>query len=193
MLITLSFLASFFLSRLACFLTKTPTLTIRKIIILWEISVILLIYLFHHLFPLPESIYLLSLWLVSFTLSLTDYLSLMVEPFILYPFALITFIFFVSYQPFNLVHFILPCGIYIFFCCLDMFMSDSIGGGDIKLLMIYGFFLSFQQILYLILISSISGLLFILLVHITTGKRVDKLPFVPFLTLGLILATLWIN
>ncbi len=62
-----------------------------------------------------------------------------------------------------------------------------IGGGDLKLLLSWSLVLSPIQFIWLLFYASSSALLWILLWKMITRKTHHKIPFVPFLTIGLFL------
>ena len=136
------------------------------------------------------TIYLFLLLIMSLTLSLTDILYMIVEPKILYFFSFIAYLFFHLNHSFSVHSLSTPVFIFLFFLILTQFMPDSIGGGDIKLLISWAFFLNLIQCLEIILIASFLGIIFILFYQFIFSKTIRKLPFVPFLTFGLMVVTL---
>ncbi len=159
---------------------------------LFEIITGLLFLLFYHHFSFSlETLYILFLWLMAITLSLTDYLYYLVDPKILYFFSIITSCFYYATHQLSLDVFFSPFFIVIVFLILTICMPNSIGGGDIKLLIAWSFFLSLTNILWLILIASLLGIIFIFFTKLTTNKKIEKIPFVPFLSIALILVTIY--
>lgn len=144
-----------------------------------------------HFLVLPRDSYLLLLWLMSLLLSVTDLLYLTVEPKILYPFSLFAFLSYQQTFPFSVNKLLLPMSLILFFFCLTYFYPQTIGGGDIKLLIIYAYFISFEQLLYLLLLASATGIIFLLLINSIYTQPLRKLPFVPFLTFSLIIISLF--
>lgn len=138
-----------------------------------------------------DTLYLLILWITGLTLSLTDYLYLLVEPNILYSGSLTALLFFYFNHAFSVHSLSTPLIILSFFYLLTLLLPNSIGGGDIKLLVIWGIFFPLVVCLKIILIASLSGIIFILLYQILFNKKIQRLPFVPFLTFGLIIITLF--
>jgi hypothetical protein len=59
------------------------------------------------------------------------------------------------------------------------------------LLIIYAYFISFEQLLYLLLLASATGIIFLLLINSIYAQPLRKLPFVPFLTFSLIITSLF--
>lgn len=145
-----------------------------------------------HFLVLQRDTYLLLLWLMSLLLSITDLIYLTVEPKILYPFSLFTFLSYQQVYPFSVNKLLLPMGLIFFFFCLSYFYPHSIGGGDIKLLIIYAYFISFKQLVYLLLLSSATGIIFLLLINSLYTQPLIKLPFVPFLTFSLIITSIFL-
>lgn len=140
---------------------------------------------------IPDYTYLFVLWLMSLSLSLTDYLYQIVEPCILYPFSLITFISYCSIHSLTIFNLSQSFLFFLVFYILDSLLPNSIGGGDIKLLIIYAFFLPFLNLLYLILIASFLGIFFLLFTKKILKKDIIQLPFVPFLTLSFLLISFY--
>ncbi|MDT2815615.1 prepilin peptidase [Vagococcus carniphilus] len=160
----------------------------------FEIITAFIFLLFYEHFSFTiDTIYLLILWLMALTLSLTDLFYYLVEPKILYPFSLLagSFYFFTHSLQLNLL--IAPIFLSLIFLLLTIIVPNSIGGGDIKLLIIWSFFLSSHQVLWLIFIASLLGILFIILMNVIARKQINKLPFVPFLSIGLVVVTLFIK
>lgn len=147
-------------------------------------------FVYNFLFFSKDS-YLLLLWLMSLLLSITDLLYLTVEPKILYPFSLLAFLSYQQFQPISVNKLLLPLGVVLFFFCLTYFYPQTIGGGDIKLLIIYAYFISFEQLLHLLLLASSMGVVFLLLFNTFSTQPLRKLPFVPFLTFSLIITSLF--
>ena len=189
MIISITIFMSMYLKKMV--VTASKDATDKKIMNgFFEFIFLLTTLLFLIHFSLSEDSYLLVLWLMSLTLSLNDYLYYLVEPTILYSLSLLSlFLFTVNYK----IYFSLllsPFFLIIFFYLFSLLLPNRIGGGDIKLLAIYAFFISFQEMLYLILIASSLGILFILTFNCLTKQTLKKLPFVPFLTIALIIVTI---
>ncbi|MEG0255197.1 prepilin peptidase [Vagococcus sp.] len=147
--------------------------------------------IFYTHFPISWNyFYLLLLWLMGLTLSLTDYLYYLVEPKIMYSLSCFALISFFITHGFSLHYFISTAFILILFLLLSLYLPKSIGGGDIKLLLIWSIFLSILDLLWLLLIASLTGIIFIVLTRLLFKKKLIKLPFVPFLTFALFLVTL---
>lgn len=131
------------------------------------------------------------LLLMSLTLSLTDILYWQVDPTLLSLFSSLSLLLSLYYNGFNWLNLLGPLVIFLLFFILDIFLKNAIGGGDIKLLLVYAYFLPLIDLTQLIFFASLSGILFILFYSRFTHKQLTKIPFVPFLTLGLFL-TLYI-
>ena len=70
--------------------------------------------------------------------------------------------------------------------------KEGMGYGDFKLLAALGAWVGWQQLLPVILISSIAGTLSVLLVmSFNGGKKVGAIPFGPFLAIGGWITLLW--
>lgn len=130
------------------------------------------------------SLYCLCFLLIAVTLSLTDIFYLIVEPKIFYPLSILLCI----------VHIYLALPIYLFTSIIIFFslhglnsiLPDSMGGGDILLLTVWGALLGSDSLIFLLFIASSSGLLFLLVSRYILKKKIRQLPFVPFLSIGLI-------
>lgn len=135
----------------------------------------------------PDYLIFYLLLLMSLTLSLTDILYWLVEPKLLYLFTTITLLVSLYYIGFQWLNLISPLIVLFFFSILDTILTNSIGGGDIKLLLVYAYFLSPIHLTFLIFSASFLGILFIIISPLFTHKKVSKIPFVPFLTVGFFL------
>ncbi|MBO0421361.1 prepilin peptidase [Enterococcus plantarum] len=130
-------------------------------------------------------LYSLSFLFTAVILSLTDIFYLIVEPKIFYPLSILLCI----------GHFYLALPIYfftsgiIFFSLhgLNYILPDSIGGGDILLLTVWGALLGGNSLVLILFIASSSGLLFLFIYQYILKKKMEQLPFVPFLSIGLFL------
>ena len=134
---------------------------------------------FKSVYPL----YSLCFLFTAVTLSLTDVFYLIVEPKIFFPFSILLCI--------GHIYLALPIylftGTIIFFSlhALNYILSDSVGGGDILLLTLWGALLGTESLILLLFIASSSGLLFLLVARYILKKEIRQLPFVPFLSIGL--------
>lgn len=139
-------------------------------------------------FQKTQPLYLFSILAMAFLLSLTDILYLIVEPRLFYPLAIVLCI----------EHVILGLPIY-FFSCFIVFLSliilnyllpNSVGGGDILLLALWGALLGRDALMLLLFIASSSGLCFFLFYRLVLKRELQQLPFVPFLSFGLLFVLL---
>ena len=74
----------------------------------------------------------------------------------------------------------------ILFFCLFYFVSKftkGLGSGDIKLIFIIAFFEGFFKTILCLLIASMCGILFSVVIHLK-NRDISKIPFAPFITLG---------
>lgn len=134
--------------------------------------------------------FLLTLMLI--TLSLTDYLYGIVDLKIFYFFALLITILFFRYSTFDLMLFLPPLWITLFFSIYCSFYPHKIGGGDIRLLIFLALILGFTQTMWITLLASSSALIFSGLLLVFTHKINQSLPFVPFLTFGFVCTWLYL-
>lgn len=153
-------------------------------------SLLILLFYVHFSFKLSTS-YLLIMWITSFTLSIIDSFTLLVATPFLYLSTVLTGILYFCYHPLTYQQFLLPAFLLCFFYLLDYFLPKSFGGGDVKILLTWSIFLTYQDMMWLLFISSLLGILFMLLYPPLTQRHVKKLPFVPFLTVALILVSLY--
>lgn len=136
-----------------------------------------------------QSGYLLFFLFTAILLSLTDIFYMIVEPKLLYPLSIFLYIW----------HIYLALPIYpgtglLFFLTVtsfNHFFPESIGYGDILLLTLWSGLLGSLSLIFLLLIASSSGLLFLLLHTLVTKKKITQLPFVPFLSVGLFFVLLF--
>lgn len=157
------------------------------------ITAFLLVLFYSHFSLTTDTFYLLILWLMGLTLSLTDLFYYLVEPKILYPFSLLSGIAYCFTHNLQLNLLITPILLVLIFLLLVTIIPNSIGGGDIKLLIIWSFFLSSHQVLWLIFIASFLEIIFIVFMNILLKIQIARLPFVPFLSIGLILVTIFLH
>lgn len=155
--------------------------TISWFMPLFEITIGLLFTALVH-----EQISLIQFWLLlmGLTLSVMDWDTLTIYPEILYSFTIILFLqnvfFHIPYYFFTAICF------YLFLSLLSFLTDGALGGGDIKLLTIWSFFLGPETTIYLVFIGSISAAIVILLYAKSNYKILKQpIPFVPFLTYAL--------
>lgn len=125
----------------------------------------------------------------AFTLSLTDFFYLTVEPKIFFPSA-----FFLCLQ-----QVLLEKPFHLFFCCfliclfifLTYFFPEALGGGDMLILLLWGVLLGSKLLLLILLTASTLGLIFIYLIRWISHKTIKHLPFLPFLSISLYLVLLY--
>ncbi len=75
---------------------------------------------------------------------------------------------------------------------LAMISRGGIGGGDIKLAAVMGFWLGFPEVLHFLFVAAVSGSVGGVLLMIFKKKgRLDPIPFGPFLALGFLAIFFW--
>lgn len=84
-------------------------------------------------------------------------------------------------------HIIAGVGGFLFFLIMAMASKGGMGGGDIKLIGVLGLALGFEKIIIIILVSSIIGVLYGLIVKMITKEKAP-LPFVPFMAIGTVIS-----
>ncbi|MCF1586243.1 prepilin peptidase [Tetragenococcus koreensis] len=127
-------------------------------------------------------------WLTAaLLLSLTDIYYLIVEPKIFYPthLTLVGLLFYLK-MPFyweSILLYLFICGIVL------LFFREAMGMGDLLLLLFWVPWLSPMEIAQLLFVASLTALITYLVISLTTSKQIKtlQLPFVPFLSLGLLI------
>lgn len=122
----------------------------------------------------------------AFIHSLSDYHFMEINPKIFYFILLLSgLVFFLTTPTLTYFHLqlLFTCYLYIAFQTLNFFMPQSIGQGDIKLLLSWSSFLPSRQIVVIILSAAAAGIIFFCITNVK-----GTIPFVPFLTIGLILS-----
>lgn len=70
--------------------------------------------------------------------------------------------------------------------------NRSIGGGDIKLMAVVGMFIGAKKIVIAFFVSScISSIILLLLLVLRKIKIKDKIPYAPFLSIGILISSLY--
>lgn len=139
-------------------------------------------------FCFAQGLHLTSLYIFLFLsmgllLSLTDSLYMIVEPKILYFYFILLLIW---HLWFSLPLFIgSSLAITAFLYSLNRILPHSIGGGDILLLACWSLLLGWESTLLLIFSATSCALLYSLFHWYCTRNKVQRIPFVPFLTIGL--------
>jgi leader peptidase (prepilin peptidase)/N-methyltransferase len=134
-------------------------------------------------------VYTLPFLLGAFLLALTDIFYLIVEPKFFYPFAVL-----LCMSHFHLglsFHFIAGFIALFGLLFLNYILPDSLGGGDSLIIILWSILLGSSKMILLLFIASGSGLLFLLIYPVYTRKKLKKLPFVPFLSIGLFVVLLY--
>lgn len=133
----------------------------------------------------PSDTLIYFTWLtMAFLLSLTDCLYWIVEPKILFSFGCLLWLFLFFFNwPFHIstLFFLLIVAVLVY-----CFLQKVFGFGDMLLLLVWGPWFSIHQVFTLLFIASLSGLMFSQIYHWMTRKSLTHLPFVPFLSLGLL-------
>lgn len=125
------------------------------------------------------------IWLTSaFLLSLTDWFYGIVEPKILYPSQFLMWGAMFYYQePFYVWSCALLLGLILWF---SFYRKEVLGLGDLILLAFWIPWLSLQQLGLLLLIASSLALCVFGIYYLWNKKPLERLPFVPFLSIGLV-------
>ncbi|OEG15351.1 hypothetical protein BCR23_09770 [Enterococcus quebecensis] len=130
-----------------------------------------------------NSMYILFFLLTAFTLTLTDIFYLIVEPKIFYPFAVLVCL--AHYSLGLPIHLFTGTFLFVSLFSFNFILPNSIGGGDILLVTLWGILLGNTSLIILLFVSSSSALLFLIFFRFIFGKKIQQLPFVPFLSFGL--------
>ena len=125
----------------------------------------------------------------SLILSLSDWQYLIVESRILYGTSLALLVYFSLRGQLHTLHWREALLLYLTLSLFN-FGRTRLGQGDIRLLAHWTLFLNLLTVLKIILLASTAGLL-VLLLWRKTFARHSPLPFVPFLSFGLLLSLLW--
>ncbi|RSU09788.1 hypothetical protein CBF27_11935 [Vagococcus acidifermentans] len=136
---------------------------------------------------LPFGLPLLFLLYMGLTLAYTDYLYLIVEPKLMYGF---TFLIVVSNELSGRLltyHPLAALLVVVLLVFIQQLIPDGLGGGDVRLLTIWAFFLGIFETAILIFFASLIALLFCVITRRHKNSDLRYLPFVPFLCIGLIL------
>ncbi|WP_086445309.1 prepilin peptidase [Candidatus Enterococcus lemimoniae] len=144
---------------------------------------------FYVLLEAVHPVYSLFFLSMAVVLSLTDLFYLIVEPRLFYTCSILLCIghIYLALPFFPFTSLILFIALQI----LNYIFPDSVGGGDIFLLTVWGLFLGGESIIFLLFIASSSGLLFLFIYQYILKKTIRQLPFVPFLSIGLFFALIW--
>lgn len=160
----------------------------KKISITYFITEILYGFIFLLSFKQETTItgFITLCWLTAaLLLSLTDIYYLIIEPKIFYPshLVLVSFLFYFKF-PFYWETLILYC---IICSIILLFFKETIGIGDLLLLLFWAPWLPPIELIQLLFIASLVALLTYFIIFLTTSKKIRtlQLPFVPFLSLGL--------
>ena len=108
------------------------------------------------------------------------------------------FVFSLFFHLFHDAHFIFRNGILGFFIAGGVFLlialmsNGAMGGGDIKLMTMLGFWLGWKNITLIILLSFFIGAVVSIVLIITKIKRSkDYVPFAPFIALATVITVFW--
>ncbi len=142
---------------------------------------------YFHLFFLP----LFFLWVMCYLLALTDYFYFLVSPTILYSFTCLLFgtnLLFPYFSVDVLGSLAIGIGLWL----LANLTANSLGQGDVKLLSVITFFIGFHAMVLLLFFASIFALFWLGVRRFFWSRSLfEKLPFVPFIFLGLIVVNLF--
>lgn len=144
----------------------------------------LLLFFYHHYTFQLDTLWLLGLLMMNLSLSFTDLYYRIVEPKILYPVSILCGVLYFQTNPFTFRTLIPPFIIFVSFYIFQLFFPDKIGGGDIKLLMVWSIFFSATFLAKIILVACSAALIYIFFTGPSSYKQ--AIPFVPFLTIGFI-------
>jgi len=127
------------------------------------------------------------LLIMAITLAIIDIYYYIVDPHLL---SLFFFVLLITHYrikpplPLNLTLTVLAS---LAFFCFTYFFPYKMGVGDIKLLICWSLFLTYQQFVWLLFISSLSGLMMFVMYFLLYKEHLQKIPFVPFLAISLVL------
>lgn len=151
-------------------------------------GIIALISYCHH-FELFDSLFFIVMSIILVVISLIDYQSLIIpNECILFCFVLILLSFFIYEIPFlerGISFFIISLPMYL----MNQFIEDSFGGGDIKLIAVFGLMLGLLKTIVAFCVAILVATLYVLLKGKTNLK--EHIAFGPFLSLGIIIAFIY--
>lgn len=134
------------------------------------------------------SLFTLLLCYMALTLALTDLFYQLVEPKILSSFSFCLLMSHYFDPNLSKIYFLDTIILFLSLTLLNQLIPNGIGGGDIKLLTVWSFFLGYYSLLFIILWACFSCLCFLLIRKgASPQSSLIKIPFVPFLTFGLYL------
>lgn len=149
-----------------------------------------LFYLALNQFFFADQVIFLFWFTMAYLLSLTDYFYLIVEPKILYPFTFLLWLTSFYFQkPFYYTTLIL---LVVFAVSVYFFFFDFFGFGDCLLLLAWGPWLPLPSLAFLLACASCAALLLVGLKKISQKDVPRQIPFVPYLSLGLVVVLLFL-
>lgn len=136
--------------------------------------------------------WLLLLYLMALSLSITDYYYLVVCPILYFVFVCLCLFSFLLEEHFFMLHFFQALGCYLFFKAFSFYFSSRLGGGDIKILIFWCLLFDLHSVLWIIFWASFWAILASFYSSSFSLSLANQaIPFVPFLTAGLFLVTLY--
>lgn len=118
--------------------------------------------------------------LMAYSLSVIDIIHYIVDPLLLSLFSVILLA--CHLESLNII---LSTITFCFFLVISFFLPNQLGFGDIKLLAIWSLILSAIQIIWVLFIASLLGILYIIIYNLFHTNKLEKIAFVPFLSIGL--------
>lgn len=134
--------------------------------------------------PLP----IIAVSLILLYLAYLDYCYYLTDSRYLIAIFLLSLIYLLTYSPFMLTHgitnLLLSAGLFISLHTISRLISSQtlLGSGDIFLFCALSPLFTLEQMLLLILIASLSGLLFAFGYFCKFRRKIDRLPFIPCIT-----------
>lgn len=171
---------SILLQKFCCRYCQKP---LSKIYFFAELSGALLFLLLFRISGTDYGLFYGFWFLSGWLLTLTDLFFYHVEPKILYPAT--AAMLFLTIQNQQILHWEVALFLGLVFLCIHLFLPNSIGGGDLQLLLCWSLFFDYRQLALLLCVASFFGIVTILLSNLRL-KPIKKLPFIPFLWAALI-------
>ena len=121
-------------------------------------------------------------------MSFVDILYLILEPFVFFSGS--GFLWLLAFHmgmPFYVYHFIIALLLWL---CTHFSSQEMLGEGDLLLACAWFPWMSLSQISLLLIIASGSGILYLFIKKILFKQPFAAIPFIPFMTLGLVFCSL---
>ncbi|WP_373695321.1 prepilin peptidase [Nicoliella lavandulae] len=133
----------------------------------------------------PMNLFIFSSMLLMTLLAIIDYQKLMVPTIVIIVMFLNNLMYYFIFNDGNIIQLSLIIGTYLLTQLLNPFVL-KMGAGDIDVIFILSLIIGFKINIILIIIAAVLALFFFAL------KRVNRIPFIPFLAISYLCCLLWI-